>query len=42
MIKGTQTTEVLYQCLIGANGVKEGLQMLKGRDDNNMARDKRF
>jgi hypothetical protein len=42
MIKGTQTMEVLDQCLIGANGVKKGLQMLKGCDDSNRARDKRF
>jgi hypothetical protein len=42
MIKGTQTMEVLDQCLIGENGVKEGIHMLKGRDDNNRVRDKRF
>jgi hypothetical protein len=42
MIKGTQAMEVLDQCLIRENGVKKGLQMLKGHDDNNRARDKRF
>ena len=41
MIKGTQTMEVLDQCFIRANGVKKGLQMLKGRDDSDRARDKR-
>jgi hypothetical protein len=32
--------EVLDQCVIRANGVK-WLQMLKGRNDNDMAKDKR-
>jgi hypothetical protein len=41
MIKVFNTMEVLDQCFIRENGVKRGLQMLKGRDDSDRARDKR-